>query len=81
MIALGWFASPHEGIGTLLAHRGRTPGHGAVVAFIPEQRVGVILLTNRGGRDLNIEMADFAEKLLLEVVSSEEQHRRGSMSD
>lgn len=67
--ALGWFAEPHEGVGTIFSHRGRTAGHGAVVAFIPELRVGVILLTNRGGRDSNIMMAEFAEEILLEVVS------------
>ena len=71
IIALGWFAAPHEGIGTVLSHRGRTPGHGAVVAFIPERRVGVILLTNRGGRDGNIKMANFAVELLLEAASRE----------
>jgi CubicO group peptidase (beta-lactamase class C family) len=69
MIALGWFAIPHEGIGTLLVHRGRTPGHGAVVGFIPEKRAGVIVFSNRGGRDANIMIADFAEKLLLELLS------------
>ena len=71
IIALGWFAEPLEGIGTKLGHRGRTPGHGAVVTCIPEQKVGVVLLTNRGGRDANISMADFADALLMEVVSHE----------
>jgi CubicO group peptidase (beta-lactamase class C family) len=68
-IALGWFAIVHEGIGTLLVHRGRTAGHGAVVGFIPEKRAGVIVFSNRGGRDANIMIADFAEKLLLEMLS------------
>jgi len=72
LISLGWFAVLHEGIGTLLVHRGRTPGHGAVVGFIPEKRAGVIVLTNRGGRDANIKIADFAEKLLLEFLSDNE---------
>ena len=65
MIALGWFVVPREGIGTMLVHRGRTPGHGAVVGFIPEKKAGVIVLTNRGGRDANISIADFAEELLV----------------
>ena len=68
-IALGWFAVPNEEHGTTLVHRGRTPGHGAVVAFMPERRVGVVLLTNRGGRDTNIKLEDFAQVLLLEVAS------------
>ena len=68
-IALGWFVIPYEEIGTFLVHRGRTPGHGAVVGFILEKRAGVIVLTNRGGRDANIKIADFAQKLLLELLS------------
>ena len=72
MIALGWFAVSHEGIGTLFIHRGRTPGHGAVVGFIPEKKAGVIVLTNRGGRDANIKISEFAEELLLEFLSNDE---------
>ncbi len=69
LMALGWFAVPHEGVGTLLVHRGRTPGHGAVVGFIPEKRAGVILLGNRGGRDVNVRMEEFAERLLLRLLA------------
>ncbi len=71
-IALGWFAALLEGIGTLLIHRGRTPGHGAVVGLIPEKRAGVIVLANRGGRETNVMMADFAEELLLQTISDME---------
>jgi CubicO group peptidase (beta-lactamase class C family) len=70
LMALGWFAVPYEGVGTLLVHRGRTPGHGAVVGFIPEKRAGVVVLANRGGRDANVGMADFAERLLLRLVAT-----------
>lgn len=72
MIALGWFAAPLEGIGTLLVHRGRTPGHGAVVGLIPEKRAGVIVLANRGGRETNVMMTEFAEALLLRMISDME---------
>jgi CubicO group peptidase (beta-lactamase class C family) len=71
-IALGWFAAPLDGIGTLLVHRGRTPGHGAMIGLIPEKRVGVIVLANRGGRETNVMMEEFAEELLLRVISQME---------
>ena len=65
-------AAPLDGVGTLLVHRGRTPGHGAVVGLIPEKRAGVIVLANRGGRETNVMMEEFAEALLLRLFSEVE---------
>ena len=77
LMALGWFGLPHEGAGTLLVHRGRTPGHAAVVAFEPRRRAGVALLTNRGGRETSVALADLAEELLLHLISTAPgDHRR-----
>jgi len=72
-IALGWFVSPHEGLGNFLGHRGRTPGHSAFVGFILEQKAGVIILTNRGGRETSIEITEFGERILLDHLGCAQQ--------
>jgi CubicO group peptidase (beta-lactamase class C family) len=45
---LGWFLSDYHGR-LLLQHAGDTNGMSCVVALIPEERVGVVILTNLGG--------------------------------
>lgn len=72
MIALGWFVTRHEGLGNLLGHRGRTPGHSAFVGFMREQKAGVIVLTNRGGRESSIEITEFGERILLDHLGGVE---------
>ena len=63
-MALGWFMTEDPELGTILGHRGRTAGHGAFVGFVLERKTGVIVLANRGGREANIQLAEFGERLL-----------------
>jgi hypothetical protein len=45
---LGWFLSDYHGR-LLLQHAGDTNGMSCVVALIPEERLGLVVLTNLGG--------------------------------
>jgi CubicO group peptidase (beta-lactamase class C family) len=67
-VALGWFVTRRADVGVMLGHRGRTAGHGAFVGIIPDRATGVIVLANLGGREANIRLAEFGQRLLTEVV-------------
>jgi len=41
----GWVLSEHRG-STLVEHGGALPGYGAVIAMIPEHKIGLVLLSN-----------------------------------
>lgn len=42
---LGWFIEPYRG-STLISHGGNVEGHSLVIGFAPQEKVGVIALTN-----------------------------------
>ena len=42
---MGWFVEPYRGY-TLIQHGGDVEGHSLVIAFVPEEKIGVIGLTN-----------------------------------
>jgi CubicO group peptidase (beta-lactamase class C family) len=42
---LGWFVEPYRGY-TLVHHGGNVEGHSLIIGFIPQEKVGVIVLTN-----------------------------------
>lgn len=42
---LGWFIQPHRG-STLVHHGGNMEGHSVIIGFVPEEGVGVVVLTN-----------------------------------
>lgn len=50
-VAVTWFIARHER-GVLVHHAGGTLGHLAEISFLPDQRLGVVLLTN-GWMDLH----------------------------
>lgn len=56
---LGWFLSKWEGV-PVVEHGGNIPGFNANVAFIPSQKIGVVVLTNVSSSPL----ADQAAKLV-----------------
>ena len=43
--ALGWFVEPYAGH-TLIHHGGNVEGHSLIVGFVPQEQVGVVVLTN-----------------------------------
>jgi CubicO group peptidase (beta-lactamase class C family) len=43
---LGWFLGAHEGR-RLILHGGNIDGMSALVSFLPEERIGVVILTNK----------------------------------
>ncbi|MCI0546311.1 MAG: beta-lactamase family protein [Candidatus Rokubacteria bacterium] len=61
-MTLGWFLRRHRGSRVLL-HAGRDPGFNALVAFLPDRGVGVILLSNYDGQSA-FEMVEIADGLL-----------------
>lgn len=48
---LGWFVDPYQGL-TLVSHGGNVEGHSLVVGFVPQERLGVVVLTNVAGLPL-----------------------------
>lgn len=48
---MGWFIEPYRGH-TLIHHGGNLEGHSLIIGFIPEEKVGIIGLTNIAGLPL-----------------------------
>ncbi|NOY61524.1 MAG: serine hydrolase [Calditrichaeota bacterium] len=42
---MGWFVEPYKGF-TLVHHGGNLEGHSLIIGFVPQERIGVIALTN-----------------------------------
>jgi CubicO group peptidase (beta-lactamase class C family) len=42
---MGWFVEPYRGY-TVISHGGNVEGHSLVIGFVPQEKVGVIVLTN-----------------------------------
>jgi CubicO group peptidase (beta-lactamase class C family) len=45
---MGWFVEPYRGY-TLVHHGGNVEGHSLVIGFVPQENIGVIVLTNIAG--------------------------------
>jgi CubicO group peptidase (beta-lactamase class C family) len=48
---LGWMIQPHRGY-TLIHHGGNVEGHSLIIGFVPQEKVGVVVLTNIAGLPL-----------------------------
>jgi hypothetical protein len=44
---MGWFIEPYRGY-TLIHHGGNVEGHSVIIGFVPQEKLGVIALTNVG---------------------------------
>jgi CubicO group peptidase (beta-lactamase class C family) len=42
---MGWFIEPYRGV-TLIQHGGNVEGHSLVIGFVPQEKVGIVALTN-----------------------------------
>ena len=45
--AMGWFVEPYRGY-TLIEHGGNVEGHSLMIGFLPQEKIGVVVLTNIG---------------------------------
>ena len=48
---LGWFIEPYRGY-TLVHHGGNVEGHSLMIGFVPQEKIGVVALTNVAGLPL-----------------------------
>lgn len=80
MYALGWFVSPYRGH-DLIHHGGNIDGFSAEVAFMPRDRIGVVVLTNKNGSPLPQLIALRAFDHLLELEPSPMAQRLKAQSD
>ncbi len=48
---LGWFVQPYRGY-TLIHHGGNIDGFSTMVAFVPQEKIGIVVLTNLDSRPL-----------------------------
>ncbi len=62
---LGWFISTHKGR-EILQHGGNIDGFSAMVAFLPEESIGVVVLTNLNGNPLPAIIRNYVVDMLLE---------------
>ena len=44
---MGWFIEPYRGY-TLIQHGGNVEGHSLIVGFVPQEKIGIVALTNIG---------------------------------
>lgn len=61
-IGMGWFVREHRG-NRMVFHPGRDPGFNALVGFLPDRDVGVIVLSNYDGQSF-MEPVEIADGLL-----------------
>ncbi|GAI96051.1 unnamed protein product, partial [marine sediment metagenome] len=52
---LGWFIQPYRGH-YMVNHGGNVPGFTSLVSFMPEEKIGVVVLTNMNGTSLTYTM-------------------------
>lgn len=69
--ALGWFVQKWKGK-TLVQHGGNIDGFNAMVATIPEEKIGFVMLTNVSGSSLGGELFDIVFSNLLESGATTE---------
>jgi CubicO group peptidase (beta-lactamase class C family) len=63
---LGWFVQPYRGH-NVIHHGGNIDGFSALVSFMPQRGIGVVVLTNRNGNPLPTIVAYNAYDRLLEL--------------
>jgi len=66
--ALGWFVDTYRGH-RMVHHGGNIDGFTAQVAFLPQDRIGVVVLANMNGTALPVLLARYAADLLLGLES------------
>lgn len=66
MYGLGWFVQPYRGH-RMIHHGGNIDGFSALVSFLPDEDVGVVVLTNRNGTSLPTVLALGAFDRLLDL--------------
>lgn len=61
---LGWFVQPYRGY-TLIHHGGNIDGFSTMVAFVPQEKIGIVVLTNLDSRPLrDVLTYEVADRLL-----------------
>ncbi len=48
---MGWFIEPYRGV-TLIQHGGDVEGHSLIIGFLPQEKIGIVGLTNIAGLPL-----------------------------
>jgi CubicO group peptidase (beta-lactamase class C family) len=48
---MGWFIEPYRGL-TLIHHGGNVEGHSVIIGFVPQEKIGIVALTNIGALPL-----------------------------
>jgi CubicO group peptidase (beta-lactamase class C family) len=64
---LGWFMHDHAGR-RIVHHGGNIDGNSALVAFIPEEKLGLVILTNMNSTSLPTAVSHHVFDMLLDVV-------------
>lgn len=75
--AMGWFVQPYRGH-VMIHHGGNIDGFSAIAAFLPDEKIGVVVLTNGDGNPVaNIVALNAFDRLLgLEQVPWNERYKK-----
>jgi CubicO group peptidase (beta-lactamase class C family) len=69
---MGWMMRPYPfAAGTLISHGGNVEGHSLEIAFVPESKVGVVVLTNAAGSSIPTILLREAIERVLDLPSQD----------
>lgn len=65
---MGWYTHDYVGLERVLSHMGGMTGVRSIIAYVPEKRIGIVILSNLGGMRVNL-MPEAIRSKFLDLVA------------